>query len=178
MVLKLNPKKCYFTCNQVTYLGHTITPSGLKPNSSYLMAEKIFLVPKDIKSLKQFLRLSSFYWWCVCIFAKLVEPCIGWQGRIHQLYEAQIANDLMTLLRVNLSNLQCWLTIMLSRIFAWRQMLLWKALEPFYPRLERTGRNTSGLCKLCSFRHWEKICSNRARNLHSCVGHESLSSLY
>ena len=127
MVLKLNPKKCYFTCNQVTYLGHTITPSGLKPNSSYLMAEKIFLVPKDIKSLKQFLRLSSFYWWCVCNFTKLVEPCIGWQGRIHHLYEAQLANNHMTLSRVHLSNLQCWLNIMLSRIFAWRQMLLWKA---------------------------------------------------
>ena len=40
MGLTFNPKKCYFTCNQVTYLGHTITSGGLKPNPGYLMAEK------------------------------------------------------------------------------------------------------------------------------------------
>ena len=72
--LKLNPKKCHFTCNQVTYLGHTITPSGLKPNSDHLMAVENFPVPKDIKSLKQFLGLSSFYRRFVRNFAKIAEP--------------------------------------------------------------------------------------------------------
>ena len=55
--LKLNPKKCHFLCNQVTYL---ITPSGLKPSSDHLLAVKNFPVPKDIKSFRQFLGLSSF----------------------------------------------------------------------------------------------------------------------
>ena len=41
------------------YLGHTITPSGLKPSSDHLLVVKNFPVPKDIKSLKQFLGLSS-----------------------------------------------------------------------------------------------------------------------
>ena len=72
--LKLNPKKYHFTCNQVTYLGHTITPSGLKPNSDHLMAVENFPVPKDIKSLKQFLGLSSFYRRFVRNFAKIAEP--------------------------------------------------------------------------------------------------------
>ena len=72
--LKLNPKKCHFTCHSVTYLGHTITPSGLKPNSDHLVAVKEFLVPKDIKNLKRFLGLCSFYRRFVCNFARIAEP--------------------------------------------------------------------------------------------------------
>ena len=76
--LKLNPKKCHFLRNQVTYLGHTITPSGLKPSSDHLLAVKNFPVPKDIKSLRQFLGLSLFYRRFVHSFAKIAEP-------LHQL---------------------------------------------------------------------------------------------
>ena len=71
--LQLNPKKCHFTCNQVTYLGHTITPSGLKPNSDHLAAVENFLVPEDVKHLKQFLGLSSLYRQFVQDFAKIAE---------------------------------------------------------------------------------------------------------
>ena len=60
-------------CNQVTYLGHNITSGGLKPNSDHLVAVKDFPVPKDIKSLKQFLGLS-FYRRFVHNFAKIAEP--------------------------------------------------------------------------------------------------------
>ena len=72
--LKLNPKKCHFMCNQVTYLGHTIIPNGLKPNTDHLLAVKNFPVLKNVKSLKQFLNLSSFYRWFVHNFAKIAEP--------------------------------------------------------------------------------------------------------
>ena len=71
---ELNPKKCHFLCCQVTYLGHAITPSGLKPSSDHLLAVKNFPVPKDIKSLRQFLCLSSFYQRFVHSFAKIAEP--------------------------------------------------------------------------------------------------------
>ena len=48
--LKLNPKKCHFICDQFTYLGRTITPSGLKPNSDHLVTVENFPVPKNVKS--------------------------------------------------------------------------------------------------------------------------------
>ena len=70
--LKLNPKKCHFTCDKLTYLGHTITPSGLKPNSDHLAA--VFSMPHDIKGLNQFLGLCSFYRRLVCTIAKIAEP--------------------------------------------------------------------------------------------------------
>jgi len=59
--LKLNPKKCHSMCDQVIYLGHVITPTGLKPNSDHLTAVKDFPVPKDTRTLKQILGLLSFY---------------------------------------------------------------------------------------------------------------------
>jgi len=31
--LKLNPDKCKFLCDEVEYLGHMVTPCGLKPNN-------------------------------------------------------------------------------------------------------------------------------------------------
>lgn len=36
--LKLNPKKCCFMRKEVEYLGHVITPHGLKPNSKLTAA--------------------------------------------------------------------------------------------------------------------------------------------
>ena len=36
--LKLNPRKCKFVCDEVDYLGHLVTPSGLKPNRRNLDA--------------------------------------------------------------------------------------------------------------------------------------------
>lgn len=75
--LKLNPKKCHFMCDQVTYLGHVITPSGLKPNSDHLAAVKKFPVPKDIKTLKQFLGLSHHFIGVLCqTLQRLLNPCI------------------------------------------------------------------------------------------------------
>ena len=38
--LKLNPAKCKFVCNEVEYLGHLITPTGLKPSERNLAAMK------------------------------------------------------------------------------------------------------------------------------------------
>ena len=89
-------KKCHFTCDQVTYPGHIITPTGLKPNSDHLVSVENFPVPKDIKSLKQFLGLSSFYRRFVCNFTKIAEPLhrlmrkdtpFKWSSDCQQSYE-------------------------------------------------------------------------------------------
>ena len=72
--LKLNPAKCYFVRTQVHYLGHIITAEGIKPTTSHIEAIKEFAVPKDVKALRQFLGLSSFYRRFVPNFAKLADP--------------------------------------------------------------------------------------------------------
>lgn len=40
--LKLKPAKCHFLCTEVEYLGHVITPSGLKTNPKLVSAVKNF----------------------------------------------------------------------------------------------------------------------------------------
>ena len=72
--LKLNPKKCKFVCEEVEYLGHLVTPSGLKPNDRNLDAVKHFPTPTTIKQLRQFLGLTSHYRRFVMNYAKIAHP--------------------------------------------------------------------------------------------------------
>jgi len=69
--LKLNPTKCHFVRTHVHYLGHVITAEGVKPTTSHIEAIQEFTIPKDVKALRQFLGLSSFY---RRNFAKLADP--------------------------------------------------------------------------------------------------------
>ena len=76
--LKLNPAKCRFVCKEVEYLGHILTPDGLKPNPKTVLAVKDFPQPTNIKEVRQFLGLSSYYRRFVHQFAATAQP-------LHQL---------------------------------------------------------------------------------------------
>ena len=71
---KLNPKKCCFGCQVVVYLGRILTPDGLKPNPERIAAVRKFATPHDVKAVKQFLGLASFYREFVPNFARIAEP--------------------------------------------------------------------------------------------------------
>ena len=49
--LKLNPNKCCFIRQEVEYLGHVITPHGLKPNDKLIAAVREFVPPKNAQEL-------------------------------------------------------------------------------------------------------------------------------
>ena len=49
--LKLNYKKCRFLSEEVEYLGHIVTPKGLKLNTTNLDAVRIFPIPNNVKQL-------------------------------------------------------------------------------------------------------------------------------
>jgi len=34
--LRLRPEKCFFARTEIEYLGHTLTPNGVKPNDARL----------------------------------------------------------------------------------------------------------------------------------------------
>ena len=72
--LKLNPAKCKFVCKEVDYLGHVITPAGLKPSERNLAAVREFPVPTKLKHLRQFLGLTSHYRRFIHNYAKLAHP--------------------------------------------------------------------------------------------------------
>ena len=47
--LRLKPGKCTFATTEIQYLGHTLTPMGVKPNDSKIIAVKDF--PKPLLQL-------------------------------------------------------------------------------------------------------------------------------
>lgn len=72
--LKLKPAKCQFIREEVEYLGHLITPQGLKPNPRLVEAVQEFATPRDLRRLRQFLGLSSYSRRFVPSFAKIAQP--------------------------------------------------------------------------------------------------------
>ena len=75
--LKLNSKKCKFMSEVVEYLGHIVTPQGLRPNKRNLDAVKEFPVPTNVKHLRQFLGLTSHYRRFILNYAKTTQPLYG-----------------------------------------------------------------------------------------------------
>ena len=59
--LRLKPSKCRFVNTEIEYLGHTLTPVGVRPNDSKVIAVKEFPRPQTVKQVKSFLGLANFY---------------------------------------------------------------------------------------------------------------------
>lgn len=72
--LKIQPDKCEFLRKEVAYLGHLVTPEGIKPNPSKVEAVVNFPQPTSPKEIKQFLGLSGYYRRFVPDYAKIIKP--------------------------------------------------------------------------------------------------------
>jgi Reverse transcriptase (RNA-dependent DNA polymerase) len=59
--LHINPAKCVFEQEEVDFLGHHITPTGLTPLSSHVQPIFSFPPPTDAKSLQRFQGMINFY---------------------------------------------------------------------------------------------------------------------
>ena len=71
--LKLKPEKCKYACKQVEYLGHVISSSDLKPNRQLTAAVCNFPTPQNVKEVRRFLGLTSYYWKFISGFARVAE---------------------------------------------------------------------------------------------------------
>ena len=65
---------CSYTCALSGTCHYCIIAEGVKPTTSHIEAIQEFVAPKDVKALRQFLGLASFYRRFVPNFAKLVDP--------------------------------------------------------------------------------------------------------
>ena len=72
--LKLKPKKCLFVRREVPYLGHVISADGVRPDKCKTEAIDRFPAPRNIKELRSFLRLASYYRKFVKGFSVLTQP--------------------------------------------------------------------------------------------------------
>ena len=72
--LKLKPTKCHFIRQSVDYLGHVLTPAGLKTNAKQTQAVREFPVPGNLTQVRQFLGLTSYYRRFIKQFAAIASP--------------------------------------------------------------------------------------------------------
>ncbi|GFV05315.1 transposon Tf2-9 polyprotein [Trichonephila clavipes] len=59
--LKLNISKCVFGVTELIFLGHLITPDGIKPLPDKVQAVLDYKQPETVVSLRKFLGLLNFY---------------------------------------------------------------------------------------------------------------------
>jgi RNase H-like domain found in reverse transcriptase/Reverse transcriptase (RNA-dependent DNA polymerase) len=59
--LKINLEKCVYGNKEVSYLGFTLTPEGIKPGKNKLKAIKDAKPPMDIKTIRSYLGLCNFF---------------------------------------------------------------------------------------------------------------------
>jgi hypothetical protein len=76
--LRLQPDKCEFLRKEVCYLGHKLTPQGIRPDENEVAAVRYFPVPNTTKQLKAFLGLAGYYRRFVPNFSPIARP-------LHQL---------------------------------------------------------------------------------------------
>jgi transposase InsO family protein len=72
--MTINLNKSLFCRNEVPFLGHVLTPSGLSPNPKKLLLIHQWSSPKNQKQLKGFLGLCSYYRRFYAQYASLTAP--------------------------------------------------------------------------------------------------------
>ena len=72
--LKLHPLKCRFALPEVLYLGHLVSADGIRPNPDKVRAVVDFPVPTNVKTVREFLGMASYYRRFIPNFAKTANP--------------------------------------------------------------------------------------------------------
>lgn len=72
--LKIQLDKSEFLCKEVAFLGHIVTPEGVKPNPDKIDSIKNWPLPKTETELRGFLGTIGYYRRFIRDFAKITKP--------------------------------------------------------------------------------------------------------
>ena len=72
--MKLQPDKCEFLRKDVSYLGHVIGQTGVRPDEKRIEAVKEYPEPRTARELKEFLGLAGYYRRFIPNFSKIAMP--------------------------------------------------------------------------------------------------------
>ncbi|XP_066267523.1 uncharacterized protein [Branchiostoma lanceolatum] len=82
--LKLNPAKCRFAQQEVTFLGHVVSRHGVAPDPANTCRVRDWPTPTCQKDARSFLGLASFYRKFVPGFATVAEPLVRLTDKNHR----------------------------------------------------------------------------------------------
>lgn len=74
--LKIQIDKCNFLSKETEFLGHILTPQGLKPNPSKIEVIRNLRLPTTQKQIKSFLGITGYYRKFVKDYAKIANPMV------------------------------------------------------------------------------------------------------
>ena len=72
--LRLKPTKCKLVRQAVEFLGYIVSRSGISTDPQKIAAVKEYPTPQDLKALKSFLGLTSYYRRFVPLFSSVAKP--------------------------------------------------------------------------------------------------------
>ena len=72
--LKLNPKKCKIFCKTVSFLGHQVSSEGISTENEKIRSVRDWPQPKNIKEVRSFCGLTSYYRKFCQNFATICKP--------------------------------------------------------------------------------------------------------
>ena len=72
--LKLKLSKCEFFKKEITYLGHQVSASGMKPGIENLKGITEMAPPTTAMGIWQYLGATGFYQWFIKGYAKIAQP--------------------------------------------------------------------------------------------------------
>ena len=72
--LRLKPSKCKLVREEVEYLGYVVSSKGIAAAPNKVSAIQQYPTPKDLKALRSFLGLASFYRRFIPCFSVVAGP--------------------------------------------------------------------------------------------------------
>ena len=75
--LKLKPSKCRLARQEVIYLGYVVSASGIAADPGKVQAVVEFPTPHDVRTLRAFLGLTSYYRRFISRYSAMANPLYG-----------------------------------------------------------------------------------------------------
>jgi hypothetical protein len=72
--LMLNPDKCVYLRQEISYLGHIVSAEGLKPDPAKIQSVVDMQAPTSVKEIRRFLGLTGYYRKFIQNYAKIAQP--------------------------------------------------------------------------------------------------------